>query len=271
MGKAEKLLIALVVALVGFVGVQVSRAPKRVAKTAPAPSQQGDTSTTVESETVAAPARQPVPPAGNDMLNSLRSSLEPPPMRDLVEIKSKLVAGASGTYISDLLAAQDSMVYRWPDRRVTGIRVWVDTPRGMNGWNDGFADMARRVFTEWGSAGSSVRFEFIVDSVSSDIRVHWIPTFGTRQIGSATRLIDQSSWILGADLKIAIFDSTGRAFSPVELTGIVRHEVGHALGLGHSGDRRTLMFPEETMYDIAPADQATLRLIYTLPPGATNK
>lgn len=192
-------------------------------------------------------------------------------MRDLVEIRSKLVAGANGTYIGDMLALQDSVVYRWPERRVNGIRVWVDTPRGMNGWSDGFADMARRVFNEWGSAGSSVRFEFIVDSVSSDIRVHWVPSFGSRQIGSATRLVDQSNWIVGADLQIAIRDSTGRAFSPVELTGIVRHEVGHALGLGHSRDRRTLMFPEETMYDIAPADQATLRLIYTIPPGPTNR
>jgi hypothetical protein len=271
-GRLEKLLLVLVGALILFVGVQMVRAPRRVPPPVPV-AQQGveespEPDATPTTRVLVPPSRTP---RLNDLLVSARSSQEPPPMRDLVEIRSKLLAGQAGTYIGDMLAAQDSVVFRWPERRVNGIRVWVDDGRNIRDWSRGFADMARSVFDEWQFTGSPLRFEFVLDTVSSDIRVHWIDNFASQQIGSATRLVDQSNWIVGADITIAVHDSVGRAFSPTEITGIVRHEVGHALGLGHSADRRTLMFPEETMFDIAPADQLTLKLIYSIPPGAVNK
>ena len=271
MGRAEKVLIALVVALVAFVGQAIVKRP-RLREAAPISATSESTAVPVTEQQAATPPTTPTRVVSrNDLNNSARSSMEPAPMRDLDDIKSRLAAGQSGTYIGDVLAAQDSVVFRWPERRVNAIRVWVSSAKSLNDWNEGFADMARGVFNEWSSSGSPLRFDFVVDSASSDIQVKWVPTFGSSRIGSATRLIDQHSWIVGAEIDIAVHDSSGRPFSPTELTGIARHEVGHALGLGHSQDRRTLMFPEETMYDITPLDLATLRLIYLLPPGPTNK
>ena len=272
MGRLEKLLIALVIGLVAFVGQAIVKQPRRSSPAA-MPSLTEDTApppATNEAH-AAVPATQARAAPRNDLNNSARSSMEPAPMRDLEDIKSRLASGQSGTYIGDMLGSQDSVILRWPERRVNGIRVWVSTPKALMDWSDGFAEMARSVFNEWSAAGSPLRFEFVVDSASSDIQVKWVPQFNSSRIGSTTRLVDQHSWILGAEIDIAVHDSAGRAFNPVELTGIARHEVGHALGLGHSQDRRTLMFPEETMYDITPMDFATLRLIYMLPPGPTNK
>jgi hypothetical protein len=273
MGTLEKLLIALVVGLVVFVGQAIVKQPRHQSR-AVVPSLTEETTAPVS----ATNDGQTAPPSSavraaprNDLNNSPRSSMEPAPMRDLADIKSRLAAGQAGTYIGDILAMQDSVILRWPERRINAIRVWVSTPKNVTDWNDGFADMARSVFNEWGAAGSPLRFDFVVDSASSDIQVKWVPQFNSSHIGSATRLVDQHSWIVGAEIDIAVHDSSGRTFNPIELTGIARHEVGHALGLGHSQDRRTLMFPEETMYDISPTDLATLRLIYTLPPGPTNK
>jgi predicted Zn-dependent protease len=72
---------------------------------------------------------------------------------------------------------------------------------------------------------------------------------------------------VAAEIDVAVHDSSGRTIPPSGLAGIVRHEAGHALGLGHSGDPRTKMYPVEMTETITPADRATLRLLYRLPPG----
>ena len=89
-----------------------------------------------------------------------------------------------------------------------------------------------------------------------------------RRVGTTKRRNDRNGWLSQADISVAIHDSAGATIRPVDLAGIVRHEAGHALGLGHSRDPKTKMFPVETVNDITPTDRATLRLLYQLPPGA---
>ena len=52
------------------------------------------------------------------------------------------------------------------------------------------------------------------------------------------------------------------------LSGILRHEIGHALGLNHASDQTSVMYRESATTTIAPSDRATLRLLYLVPPGS---
>jgi predicted Zn-dependent protease len=52
------------------------------------------------------------------------------------------------------------------------------------------------------------------------------------------------------------------------VAGILRHEIGHALGLNHAGDATSVMYRESATAEIAQSDRATLRLLYLLPPGS---
>src|SRR5262249_46357452 len=116
-----------------------------------------------------------------------------------------------------------------------------------------------------------IRFDFILDSATCDVRVIWTDRFPASQgqrVGVTRRTTDQFGWLTDAQIEIAIHDSAGRTIPPAALAGIMRHEAGHALGLGHSKDPRTKMFPSEMRSDISPADRSTLRLLYELPPGA---
>lgn len=163
---------------------------------------------------------------------------------------------------------------RWPDRREQGLRIWVQSITPVRDWNLRYAQMARDAFADWGSGsdggGVPIRLDFVLDSARSDVQILWLERFGPelgRRVGTTRRTTDQHGWIVAAQIIVAIHDSTGRVIPPDALSGIVRHEAGHALGLGHSTDPNTKMYPVETVSDIRPADRATLRLLYQLPPG----
>ena len=70
----------------------------------------------------------------------------------------------------------------------------------------------------------------------------------------------------------------GQAFSSVGTQNVARHEIGHALGLGHSNDPTDLMYPTfETSeflgnepLSISQCDKNGLEAIYPLPTGCND-
>ena len=45
------------------------------------------------------------------------------------------------------------------------------------------------------------------------------------------------------------------------------HEMGHALGLPHSGDTADVMFPATRTGSLSERDRRTVGVLYRLPPG----
>lgn len=207
-------------------------------------------------------------PASVDVHSALRRSRALPPVRNDEEIRRRISDGARDTYILDMLAAQDSVLYRWPESDHP-LRVWIQSEAHIRDWWAGYVQSARDVFLEWQTAGIPLRFDFPPDSAGADIVVRWIDQFPADEmrIGKTRRLADQHSWVTHAEVIVALHDRDGDSFPPGEVSEILRHEIGHALGLGHSRDRSTIMYPENTQLDLTPLDRETLHLLYLLPPG----
>lgn len=269
LGRAERILLGTVGALILVVVVAVARAPRARHAAPPPGADADDGSGTIAASRLARVPRGATGPS--DVAVALESAPNPGPVHDTVALRARIGSGAPGTYLLPMLADGNWLVVRWPDRRAEGLRVWVRATSDLAGWSPAYAQMARDVFDEWGSSGSPLRFVYVLDSTSADVTVTWIDRFppeAGRQIGNTLRRRDRYGWLVSAAIEVAVHDPTGRAFTPSELIGIVRHEAGHALGLGHSPDTTSMMYPEERVHEVTPMDLRTLRLLYTLPPGS---
>jgi hypothetical protein len=187
------------------------------------------------------------------------------------ELRRRVANLASGTYVDDILAQQDSALYRWPDHLRDAMRVYVEPSSDVPGWDPRLPLMVHDVFDEWSVAGFPLRFAFVVDSVGADLTIRWrdrFPDEDGQRIGVTERIHSSDFQIVHASIFIALHDSLGRTLPATVVDGIVRHEVGHALGLNHANDSTSVMFHETATMMMSPSDRATLRLLYLVPAGS---
>jgi len=201
----------------------------------------------------------------------VRSSREPPPIRDLSEIRRRLVENQVGTYIGDILAERDSNIARWPDRASRPMRVWIQSADALHDWNPAFMGQVRDAFTTWVSSGAPLPFTFVVDSNAAEVHVTWVDHFDEQISGKTMWARDDNWWIVDANIAIALHHNHGEPLDASAVRAIALHEVGHLLGLDHCADTANIMTPRVRVRDLSAADKATMRLIYALPPGSVRE
>jgi hypothetical protein len=189
------------------------------------------------------------------------------PLRNIVDIRRRLVDGAPGTYIGDVLADRDSALARWPDRPGNPLKVWIQTGDSVPDWNPAFVSQVKDAFTTWESIGIPVGFVFVPDSSSADVHVTWLDHFEEQISGKTMWARDENWWIVDANIVIALHHNHGEALDPSAIRAIALHEVGHLLGLDHTADTTNIMTPRVRVRDLSAADRATMKLLYSLPPG----
>ena len=174
----------------------------------------------------------------------------------------------SREYLADVLRQRDYVVERWADRKGKPIRVWISSPsRKITAWDDDFPPAVRSAFAEWQDRRLPVRFTFVDDSASAEVRVRWVSRFSTDESGRTVWWSNQRSMITRAEVTLSTHASDGGAQDPVSLRAVALHEVGHLLGLDHCNDANNVMAPWVQVASLSAADRETVRRLYQLPLG----
>ncbi|HEY7877020.1 MAG TPA: matrixin family metalloprotease [Gemmatimonadaceae bacterium] len=262
MKRTDLIPVFILLPLLGFVAAQVVRTPGAPESRATVPV----VARTEAGRLGAAPAAQPSRAVSSEPLAAAGAM-----PRDVSEIRERLSAGAAGTYIDEILVERDSALARWPERVSHPVRVWVGDGEGITGWSNTFPARVRGAFQEWSELGIPVRFEFVADSADADVHVSWIDHFDTPISGKTLWARDRSWWIVSANITLALHHNGGQSLDDSSVKAIALHEVGHLLGLDHTSDTTDIMTARVRVRDLSNADRATMKLLYTLPPGSVRE
>lgn len=206
---------------------------------------------------VAAPAAAPAPPA-------------PPPARGPAWTVVAPTDGAEH-YVDQLLDAERGRVTRW--ERVEGdtIRLWAPPPPAMEHGRDLGAILARAAET-WNAVGLPVRFARVADSARADVRVRWVRTDHEADVAGRARLqiAGGTDRILSATVALATHMPSGYPFPESAALGHALHELGHVLGIRHTGRHDCVMFFIPQRDALCAADVETARRWYALPTGVVS-
>lgn len=185
-------------------------------------------------------------------------------------VRRALMRREEGTYIGEILAERDSSLARWPDRDGNPLRVWIQPAATIEDWIPAYVDSVRSAFLDWNDVDLPVSFAFVTDSAGADVHVTWIDHFDEPISGRTKWARDDDWWITDGDIVLAVHHHHGAVLEDDAMKAIALHEIGHLIGLDHTERSENIMAARVRVRSLSPADVATARLLYTLPPGAVR-
>lgn len=164
-------------------------------------------------------------------------------------------------------------ILRWPDE--TGvIRVRVPLPEHEPSARAGELQRAAiRGIQAWQGHPFDLSIQGRSREDPADIVVTWHRQIGGSRLGQASiewrrRGSEITMRVQGLLLATRNPYDAQQPLSARQVELVAAHEMGHALGLPHSNDRRDVMYPQNTASHLTNRDYRTMVAVYQLPNGA---
>ena len=138
-----------------------------------------------------------------------------------------------------------------------------------------YKQLVRRALEAWESvSGGSVKFVHTSVLLESNINVEW-RRVDRKALGHCHFHYDPSGRLYGAEVSIGLSDGLihQQYMDENEVYHTILHEIGHAIGLGHSSNPNDIMYTPHRygVINLSHGDAETVKWLYKLPQGITAK